>query len=74
MSYMTALTIRIPEELRKRLKQFCENEDRSTSEVVRESIRKFLVQEEIRRIRQQLRPRAEARGFVTDEDVFREIS
>lgn len=68
------LTIRIPKDLGKELKKLCREQGRSTSEVVRESLRRYLVAEQLRQIREMARPYAEARGFLTDEDVFRSVS
>jgi len=47
---------------------------RPTSELVRESLRRYLVQEELRLMREKLRPYAEARGYLTDDDVFKAVS
>ncbi len=74
MSYMNALTIRIPEELAEKLEQLCKSQQRSTSDVVRESLRRYLALEELRAIRDQLRPHAEAAGALTDEDIFKAVS
>jgi predicted transcriptional regulator len=71
---MTPLTIRIPEKLSRQLRKICREQERSASEVVRESLRQYLVAEELERIRQRLRPYAEAKGILTDEDVFRIVS
>jgi predicted transcriptional regulator len=74
MSYMNAITIRVPPKLRKDLAHLCKRQHRSPSEVVRESLRRYIVAEELRQMRQRLRPHAEAAGFFTDEDVFRAVS
>jgi Arc/MetJ-type ribon-helix-helix transcriptional regulator len=71
---MGNLTVRIPNRLRKEIKDLCRRQRRPVSEVVRDSLRRYLAQEELRQIRQRLRPYAEAKGFLTDEDVFKAIS
>ncbi|MBI5725314.1 MAG: ribbon-helix-helix protein, CopG family [Planctomycetes bacterium] len=71
---MNALTVRIPTELQKELDRLCKREHRSSSEVVRESLRRYIAQEQLRQARQKLRPYAEAKGFLTDEDVFKAVS
>ncbi len=71
---MTAMTIRIPEQLQKDLEKLCKQQHRSTSDVVRDSLRKYLALEQMRLLREKLRPHAEAAGFLTDEDVFRAVS
>jgi predicted transcriptional regulator len=68
------LTIRIPKDLGKELKKICRQQGRSTSDVVRESLRRYIVAEELRQIRESLRPYAEAKGVLTDEDVFKMLS
>jgi predicted transcriptional regulator len=74
MSYMSPLTIRIPEELRRKLEKLRKQQQRSSSDVVRESLRRYIAQEQLRQARERLRPYAEARGFLTDEDVFKAVS
>lgn len=71
---MSNLTVRIPEQLRKDLKQICRRQHRPVSDLVRDSLRRYVAQEELRRLRQNLRPHAEARGFLTDEDIFKAVS
>jgi predicted transcriptional regulator len=74
MSYMNALTIRIPDELERELQRLCRSQKRSTSDVVREALRRYLAFERFQKLRQRLRPYAEAKGFLTDEDVFEAVS
>ena len=75
MSYMAdMLSIRLTQRLRRELSRFCKREHRPASDVVREAIRRYLAAQELRRLREQVRPRAEARGFMTDEDVFKAVS
>ncbi|MBN1942300.1 MAG: ribbon-helix-helix protein, CopG family [Phycisphaerae bacterium] len=71
---MTTMTIRIPEGLRKDLEKLCKRQRRSSSDVVRESLRKYLALEQMNQLREKLRPHAEAAGFLTDEDVFKAAS
>jgi predicted transcriptional regulator len=71
---MGNLTIRTPDDLRKQLQELCERQNRPASEVVRDSLRRYIAAEEFRALRRRTLPFAEARGFLTDEDVFRAIS
>ena len=71
---MTTLTVRIPDELQAELQKFCSKRHQTTSEILRESLRNYLASEELRDIRRKARPYAEAAGYLTDEDVFRDIS
>jgi len=71
---MANLTVRIPESLRKELDRLCRRDQRPVSEVVRESLRRYLAAERFQTLRKRTLPFAEAQGFLTDEDVFRAIS
>jgi len=48
--------------------------NKPVSDVVRESIRRYVAIEKFRAIRRKVLPFAEAQGFLTDEDVFKAIS
>jgi predicted transcriptional regulator len=71
---MSNLTIRIPKTLRKELKAIGEQQRRPVSEVVRDSLRRYIAAERFQRLRRKTLPFAEAQGFLTDEDVFEAIS
>lgn len=71
---MSTLTLRIPDDLKERLEALSRERQRPAGELVRESLRRYLAQEELRAMREKLRPYAEARGFLTDEDVFKVVS
>jgi predicted transcriptional regulator len=71
---MSNLTIRIPEDLRKELKSLCKQQHRPASEVVRESLRRYIAAEKFQALRRKMLPFAEAQGFLTDEDVFKAVS
>lgn len=69
-----ALTVRLDSELEERLSEAAERSGRSRSEVVREALRRHLALTQFEDLRQRIMPFAEARGYVTDEDVFRDVS
>jgi len=71
---MSALTIRLPDELQKMLDELCRRQRRSSSDIMRESLRRYYAQEQLRQLREKLRPYAEAKGILTDEDVFKAVS
>jgi len=71
---MSNLTIRIPKTLREELKALSARQQRPTSEVVRDSLRRYIAAEKFRRLRGKTLPFAEAQGFLTDEDIFGAIS
>lgn len=71
---MGNLTIRISDDLRDQLDELCRRQNRAASDVVRDSLRRYIAAESFRELRGRALPFAEARGFLTDEDVFKAIS
>ncbi len=71
---MKTLTIRLPEDLRDDLQKLSEGQSKPVSDIVRESIRRYVAVEKFRALRKKVLPFAEAQGFLTDEDVFKAIS
>jgi len=71
---MNTLTIRLPDDLRDDLKKISREQSKPVSDVVRESIRRYVALERFRSLRRKVLPFAEAQGFLTDEDVFKAIS
>jgi predicted transcriptional regulator len=70
----SALTIRLDPELERQLAQVAKRSGRSRSEVVRDALRRQLAIAQFRDLRRRLMPLAEAAGYLTDEDVFRDVS
>lgn len=71
---MTTLTIRLPEALKAELDEISRDENRAVSDIVRESLRRYIAVERFRSVRKKILPFAEAQGLLTDEDVFRALS
>ena len=71
---MGTITIRIDDQLESDLEALAKREGKTKSELARELLRKHLLLRELDAIREQLRPYAEAAGYLTDEDFFREMS
>ena len=67
------LTIRLPDELREILDKISESERVPVSDIVRESVRRYVSIYRFRRLRNKVLPFAEAQGLLTDEDVFRSL-
>ena len=67
------ITIRLPEELRKALKEMSRAERLPMSDLVRESIRRYAAVYRFRQLRKRVLPFAEAQGLLTDEDVFESL-
>ena len=71
---MKMLTIRLPNDLRSDLQKLSQEQNKPVSDIVRESLRRYVAVEKFRTLRKKALPFAEAQGFLTDEDVFRAIS
>ncbi len=70
----TAVTIRLDEDLERRLEEAAQASGKSRSEIVREALRRQLALMRFEQLRQRIMPFAEVEGFLTDEDVFRAVS
>ena len=68
------LTIRLDEELSRLLDEAARKSGRNRSDIAREALRRQLRLSQFEAIRKRIMPLAEARGFLTDEDVFSKIS
>jgi len=68
------LTFRIPEELRKELREISRAEGKTISDLVRESLKRYIALYRFRKLRNMVLPFAEAQGILTDEDVYKEVS
>ena len=71
---MSPLTIRLDVELERTLDEYCRQTGQSRSDVVRDALRRQLAVSRFEQLRNRLMPYAEAKGYLTDEDVFRDIS
>ena len=69
-----AITIRLDPELEKLLDTLAKRTRRSRSDLVRDALRRQLTLLRFEDLRRRLVPFAEARGYLTDEDVFRDVS
>ena len=68
------LTIRLDDELDNLLEKVCARSGRNRSDVVRDALRRQLAVTAFDQLRSLTMPFAEAKGFLTDEDVFGAIS
>jgi len=68
------LTVRLPPDLDRLLRRAAKRSGRRRSEIVRDALRRQLLGEEFEALRRATLPFAEARGYLTDEDVFRDVS
>lgn len=68
------VTLRLDEDLERMLNKFCRLSGRNRSDVVRDALRRQLSILMFDRLRQKVMPFAEARGYLTDEDIFKVVS
>jgi len=68
------LTIRLSDNLRKELQKISKEESKPMSDLVRDSLQRYISIYKFRRLRSKVLPFAEAQGILTDEDVFDVIS
>ena len=68
------ITIRVDEGIQKELEKLVELSGKTQSEIIREALRRQLSVGMFDELRRRLAPLAEARGWLTDEDVFENIS
>ena len=69
-----AVTIRLDSDLEKLLDRLCKQTGRTRSDLVRDALRRQLSLMRFEQLRRQTMPFAEARGYLTDEDIGRDVS
>lgn len=76
MSYMktNTISIRLDQDLDRLLTEAAKQSGRNRSEIAREALRRQLRISRFEALRKKIMPFAEARGYLTDDDVFREVS
>jgi predicted transcriptional regulator len=68
------ITLRLDAELERKLRSVAARAGRTRSEIVREALRRHLSLTHFEQLRERVMPFAEARGFLTEEDVERAAS
>jgi len=68
------LTIRLDDKLERELARLAKQTGRTKSEVARDALRRQLAIHKFRTLRRKAMPYAAAAGYLTDEDVFRDVS
>jgi len=76
MYYMktATLTIRLDKELEELLSKASKRTGKNRSEIAREALRRQIRLENFEELRRRTMPFAEARGYLTDEDIFSKVS
>ena len=70
----STLTIRLDKDLNDLLTKASRRSGRNRSEVAREALRRQLRISQFEALRRKIMPFAEARGYLTDQDVFAKLS
>ncbi len=70
----TTLTIRIDDDLSILLDKASKRSGRNRSEIAREALRRQLRVSRFEDLRKRVMPFAEARGYLTDDDIFDDVS
>jgi metal-responsive CopG/Arc/MetJ family transcriptional regulator len=70
----SSLTIRLDKDLEQMLNKASKQFGKTRSEIVREALRRQLRIDQFESLRKSIIPFAEARGFMTDEDIFSKVS
>lgn len=68
------LTIRLDKDLDRLLTRASKRSRKNRSEIARELLKRQLRLEQFEELRKRIMPFAEARGLLTDEDIFSQIS
>ncbi len=76
LSYMksSVVTIRLDPELERDLDALAAATGQSRSALIRDAVRRRVAVMRFEEARRQVLPFAEAQGYLTDEDVFRDVS
>ena len=71
---MNTITVRLDEELALELTKLAKRTGRPKSELIRRALRRQLALARFDELRQSVEPLAKAKGWLTHEDVFRNVS
>lgn len=71
---MATITIRLDEDLEELLNRLSRQTGRNRSDLVREALRRQFAVQSFEGLRKRTLPFAEAAGYLTDEDVFKDVS
>ena len=69
----STITIRLDDALGRELDQACARTGRTRSDLARDALRRQLALLRFERVRRRVLPLAESQGYLTDDDVFRDI-
>jgi len=70
---MDTFTIHIPDELGRELEKLSEQENRPVSDLVRDSLQRYVAIQRFKQLSKAAHPFAQSQGFYTDDDVYKAI-
>ena len=70
----TTVTVRITDQEAQTLDNLCASTGKSRSQLVRDALRGFSLRESLRQSQAQLAPLARAAGWLTEDDILRDVS
>ena len=70
----SAITVRLDDSLQRRLESVSKKTGMSRSDIIRDALKRQLALLAFEKHRESAMPFAEARGYLTDDDVFKEVS
>ncbi len=70
----TVFSVSLPEKMAKELNAFAKDMGRNKSDIIKESLGIYLWEARLRKAQKMFFPKAKARGIITEEDMFKEIS
>lgn len=70
----SSLTVSIPSQIKRKLDTVSKKEHMRKGEIVRDALKQYFAQNEFQKLRKMVIPKAQKRGYFTDEDVFKAIS
>ena len=74
LAMKSTVTVRLDDDLDQQLAEASEALGRSRSEIIRDALRRQLSVLRFEKLREQVMPFAEARGYLTDNDIFKAVS
>lgn len=64
----SVLSVRMDEEVKQMLDTFAEKSKTGKNEIINKALRHYIYLQEVRNVRKELRPYAEAQGFRSEDD------
>ncbi|MDA8388534.1 MAG: ribbon-helix-helix protein, CopG family [Nitrospiraceae bacterium] len=68
------ITIRLTEKLRRDLEKVAKAEKTSRSDIIRDTLERYVALKRFQQLHKRVLPFAEAEGLITDEDIFKTVS